>query len=193
MVSALHIITAALAAAFLMGLLKEQQRGLAFGITLVTLALMSWLSAGWLWTFASTDTAAVEIFTAGTEPPFAINLRIGLAEAALTLLINLTGLFSALALKDTLLALGRRAMAVWLVAVWLVQQRAQLRRTVLALFGLSWSVCLAVGVVSSDIAKLKSLVGRYTLEETEGLARECLMLTTAEAIKDRLEQCRSMH
>jgi phosphotransferase system enzyme I (PtsI) len=48
-------------------------------------------------------------------------------------------------------------------------------------------------VVSSDIAKLKSLVGRYTLEETEGLARECLMLTTAEAIKDRLEQCRSMH
>jgi len=117
MVSALHIITAALAAAFLLGLLKEQQRGLAFGITLVTLAFMSWISAGWLWTFATSDTTAVEIFTAGTEPPFAINLRIGLAEAALTLLINLVGLFSALALKDTLLALGRRAMAVWLVAV----------------------------------------------------------------------------
>jgi formate hydrogenlyase subunit 3/multisubunit Na+/H+ antiporter MnhD subunit len=117
MVSALHIITAALAAAFLMGLLKEQQRGFAYGITLVTLAFMSLISAGWLWTFASSDTAAVEIFTAGTEPPFAINLRIGLAEAALTLLINLTGLLSALALKDTLLGLGRRAMAVWLVAV----------------------------------------------------------------------------
>jgi len=117
MVSALHIISVALAAAFLLGLLKEQQRGLAFGITLVTLAVMSWISAGWLWTFATTNTAAVEIFTAGTEPPFAINLRIGLAEAALTLLINLTGLFSALTLKDTLLGLGRRAMAVWLVAV----------------------------------------------------------------------------
>jgi formate hydrogenlyase subunit 3/multisubunit Na+/H+ antiporter MnhD subunit len=117
MVSALHIITSALAAAFLIGLLKERQRGLAYGITLVTLALMSWISAGWLWTFASSDAAAVEIFTAGTPPPFAINLRIGLAEAVLTLLINLTGLFSALALKDTLLALGRRAMAVWLVAV----------------------------------------------------------------------------
>jgi formate hydrogenlyase subunit 3/multisubunit Na+/H+ antiporter MnhD subunit len=117
MVSALHIITAALAAAFLMGLLKEPQRGLAYGITLVTLAFMSWISAGWLWTFAGSDAAAVEIFTAGAQPPFAINLRIGLAEAALTLLINLVGLFSALVLKNTLLALGRRAMAVWLVAV----------------------------------------------------------------------------
>ncbi len=117
MVSALHIISVALAAAFLLGLLKEQQRGLAFGVTLAALACMSGISASWLWTFASSDTAVVEIFTAGTEPPFAINLRIGLAEAALTLLINLTGLFSALTLKDTLLALGRRAMAVWLVAV----------------------------------------------------------------------------
>lgn len=117
MVSALHILTAALAAAFLMGLLKESQRGLAYAITLVTLAFMGWISAGWLWTFAGSDAAAVEIFTAGAQPPFAINLRIGLAEAALTLLINLVGLFSALVLKDTLLALGRRAMAVWLVAV----------------------------------------------------------------------------
>jgi len=117
MVSALYIIVVALAAAFLLGLLKEERRSLAYLITLVTLAFMSWISAGWLWTFISTDAAAVEIFTAGTEPPFAINLRMGLTEAVLTLLINLTGLFAALAMKDSLLQQGRRAMAVWLVAV----------------------------------------------------------------------------
>jgi formate hydrogenlyase subunit 3/multisubunit Na+/H+ antiporter MnhD subunit len=117
MVSALHILTAGLAAAFLLGLLKDGQRSLAYAITLVTLSAMSAISAGWVWTFAGSATPAVDIFTAGTLPPFAINLRMGPAEAGLTLLINLIGLFSALALKDTLRALGGRAMAVWLVAV----------------------------------------------------------------------------
>ncbi len=42
-------------------------------------------------------------------------------------------------------------------------------------------------VVSADIAKLKSLVGCFTLEETEALVRNCLQLTTANAIKERLE------
>ena len=117
MVSALYIIAAALAAAFLLGLLKEEWRGLAYTVTLAALAFMSCVSAGWLWTFTTTDAAAVEIFTAGAAPPFAINLRMGLAEAALTLLVNLTGLLSALYLKESLFALGSRAMAVLLVAV----------------------------------------------------------------------------
>jgi formate hydrogenlyase subunit 3/multisubunit Na+/H+ antiporter MnhD subunit len=117
MVSALYIIAAALAAAFLLGLLKEEWRGLAYTVTLAALAFMSWVSAGWLWTFTTTDAAAVEIFTAGATPPFAINLRMGLPEAALTLLVNLTGLLSALYLKESLFALGSRAMAVLLVAV----------------------------------------------------------------------------
>jgi len=117
MVSPLYIIAVALVAAFLLGLLKEERRGLAYSVTLVTLALMSWISANWLWLFISTDAVPVEIYTAGTAPPFAINLRMGLVEAALTLLINLTGLISGLAMKDSLLRQGRRAMAVWLVAV----------------------------------------------------------------------------
>lgn len=56
--------------------------------------------------------------------------------------------------------------AVWLVAVWLVQQRALLRRMVLALFGLSWSVCLAVGVVSSDIGNARALAA-YALDHPD--------------------------
>ena len=116
MVSALYLIAAALPAAFLLGLLKPAQRGLAYAITLATLALMSWISASWLWVFAWGGAAPVEIFTAGTAPPFAINLRMGLAEAALTLVVNLSGLLSALYLKESLYRLGHRAMAVLLVA-----------------------------------------------------------------------------
>jgi formate hydrogenlyase subunit 3/multisubunit Na+/H+ antiporter MnhD subunit len=117
MVSALYILAAGLGAAFLLGLLKEQWRGAAYVITLAALAFMAWVSAGWLWAFDLGHGSPVEIFTAGAEPPFAINLRMGVPEAALTLLVNLTGLLAAIYLKDTLLERGRRAMAVLVVAI----------------------------------------------------------------------------
>ncbi|TCD47990.1 phosphoenolpyruvate--protein phosphotransferase [Chlorobium sp. N1] len=47
--------------------------------------------------------------------------------------------------------------------------------------------------VSSDIAKLKAQVGRYTLEECEALALECLRLTSAQEIRERLEACQASH
>jgi len=117
MVSPLYLIVAALAAAFLLGLLNPERRTSAYAVTLAALAGMTLISAGWLWAFTVKGVGPVEVFTAGAEPPFAINLRMGLAEAALTLLVNLTGLLSALQLKDVLLARGGRAMAVLLVAV----------------------------------------------------------------------------
>ena len=117
MVSALYIIAAALAAAFFLGLLKEERKGAAFAATLAALGFMTWVSAGWLWVFVSSDASAVDIFTAGAEPPFSINLRMGLPEAALTLLVNLTGLLSALYMKESLYKLGRRAMAVLIIAI----------------------------------------------------------------------------
>lgn len=115
--SAIHLIAVPLAAAFLLGLLSEKARGLAYALTLAALAFMAGLSADWLWRFAMDNAMPVDIFTAGTEPPFAINLRLGLAEAALCLVISATGLLSALAMKDALYALGHRAMAVLLVAI----------------------------------------------------------------------------
>jgi formate hydrogenlyase subunit 3/multisubunit Na+/H+ antiporter MnhD subunit len=117
MVSALYILAAALAAAFLLGLLKEGSHRTAYGITLAALGLMSYVSVSWLLAFINGGAAPVEVFTAGTEPPFAINLRMGLAEAALTTLVNLTGLLSAIYLKEALFKLGHRTMAVLLVAV----------------------------------------------------------------------------
>jgi formate hydrogenlyase subunit 3/multisubunit Na+/H+ antiporter MnhD subunit len=119
MVSAIYILAAALAAAFLLGLLKEGSHAHrlwhhAGGAR----AFMSYVSVTWLIGLHGWKRVApVEVFTAGTEPPFAINLRMGLAEAALTTLVNLTGLLSAIYLKEALFKLGHRTMAVLLVAV----------------------------------------------------------------------------
>lgn len=119
MVSAIFILAIGLGSAFVLGLLREPWRQVAYVITLIALALMSWISGTWLWAFAQgglpDGLTSIDIITAGVPPPFAINLRISLAEAALLLLINLTALLSAIWLHDTLLRLGRRAMAVLLI------------------------------------------------------------------------------
>jgi formate hydrogenlyase subunit 3/multisubunit Na+/H+ antiporter MnhD subunit len=117
MVSPLYIIAVGLGAAFLLGLLPEKWQRAAYGVTLLALALMGWIAGSWLWAFALQGAAPVEIFTAGTQPPFAINFRVGLAEASLALLMALTGLHAALYMRDTLFKQGRRAMAVLLIFV----------------------------------------------------------------------------
>ena len=94
MVSPVYIITAALGAAFLLGLLKYRSCNIAYGLTLVTLAFMSWVAGSWLWSFAIDGTATFDTYMAGYSPPFAINLRMGLTEAALSLLVCLSGLLS---------------------------------------------------------------------------------------------------
>lgn len=117
MVNAIYLLVVALAAAFLLGFLSPARRTAAYVITLAALGIMSALSAGWVYAFVFDHAAPLEIYTAGTAPPFAINLRMGLPEAALTLLVNLTGLLSAIYLKEALYGLGRRGMAVLLVAI----------------------------------------------------------------------------
>lgn len=117
MVSPIFLIAIPLGAAFLLGLLNAQRTELAHFITLAALALASLISFGWLWAMAGAGGQAVDIFTAGTQPPFAISLRVGLPEAALLLMVNLVGFTSAIHMKDTLLEKGRRAMAVLLIAI----------------------------------------------------------------------------
>lgn len=117
MVSAVYIIVAGLGTAFLLGLLREQSRTLAYGLTLAALVFMSWVAGSWLWAFAADGIAGFDIFTAGHEPPFAINLRMGMAEAALSLMVCLSGLLSAIYMQRSLLRLGRRAMSVLLIII----------------------------------------------------------------------------
>jgi formate hydrogenlyase subunit 3/multisubunit Na+/H+ antiporter MnhD subunit len=115
-VSAVFIIAVPLAAAFLLGLLKEQWRYAGYALLLVALGCMCWVAFDGLLMFAYHGAAPMEIMTAGTPSPFAIKLHMALPEAALVLIVCATGLLSALALHDTLLRLGRRSIAVLLVA-----------------------------------------------------------------------------
>ncbi len=117
MVSAIYIIAIGLGTAFLLGLLPDKWQKHANIITLIALVSMSLIAASWVWAFVFNGATSTEIITAGTKPPFAINLRIGLPEASLALLTTLVGLFSALYMNDCLLERGRRAMAVLLIFI----------------------------------------------------------------------------
>ena len=115
MVSPIFIIIGSLGGAFLLGLLPDPWRRVSYLISLAVLAFTTWLAGSWLWGISNGSLSPADILTAGTQPPFAVNLRLGITEAAMVLLINLTGLLSALYLRDTLFKQGRRAMAVLLI------------------------------------------------------------------------------
>lgn len=162
--NALYILAVGLGTAFLLGLLSERQRGLAYMLTLGALTFMSAVSAGWLLLFAATGAQPADILTAGTQPPFAINLRMGLAEAALTLLINLAGLFAAMHLGEALLAKGRRAMAVLLVAI-LALDGIVLTRDIFNLFVFFELIVIATGglVLLSDDKRATAAGFKYLI------------------------------
>ena len=117
MVSALFIIVVGLAAAFALGLFREGQARPAYLVTTLTLAVMALIAFAWTLALATGAATSVDITTAGTPPPFAINLRVGLTEAVLLSIITATGFLSALSMRDTLIERGQRAMAVLLVLV----------------------------------------------------------------------------
>ena len=106
MVSAIFIIAVGLGAAFLLGLLKSAQKDLAFLVTIAALAFMSWVALDWTVALTRGTAAPTTILTAGSQPPFAINLYIGTAEAWLLTVINVTGLLSAFYMYDALRRLG---------------------------------------------------------------------------------------
>jgi len=117
MVSAIYIIVIGLGAAFLLGLLRENWRNTAYALTLGSLISMAWIASRWLLFFAVDGGTTVEIFTAGTKPPFAINLHLGITEAVLLLLVIFSGLLSAIYMSKSLYRLGGRAMSVLLVFI----------------------------------------------------------------------------
>ncbi|PTV94751.1 formate hydrogenlyase subunit 3/multisubunit Na+/H+ antiporter MnhD subunit [Rhodobacter aestuarii] len=116
MVSSILILAIGLGTAFGLGLLNRRRAVLALGLTLGALGLMAAMAVGWLIVLAQ-GAAPVEIYTAGAEPPFAINLRMGLMEAGAITLITLTGLLAVLALRTALTRMGRGSMAVVLVLI----------------------------------------------------------------------------
>jgi formate hydrogenlyase subunit 3/multisubunit Na+/H+ antiporter MnhD subunit len=151
MVSAIFIIAAGLGAGFLIGLLREDQKGAAFTVALAALGFMAWVSVSWFIALASGTAAPQDIITAGTQPPFAINLRMGLAEAGLLSVITLTGLLSLVYMAPALRALGRRALAVLVILVMALSGLV-LTRDIFNLFVFFELVVIATGglVLLSD-------------------------------------------
>ncbi|SFJ05687.1 proton-conducting transporter membrane subunit [Celeribacter neptunius] len=117
MVSPLLILAAGLGAAFLLGLLRQTSERAAFYVTIAALGFMGFIALSWTVGLALGDALPVMITTAGTAPPFAINLFMGGMEAALISVVTLTGLLSAFYMRKDLLRLGRRVMAVLLVLI----------------------------------------------------------------------------
>lgn len=163
MVSPLYILALGLGVAFLLGVLSNRNQ-LSWHLTLAALVGMTGVSAIWLLGLSTGELTSAEITTAGTEPPFAINLRMGLTEAALTLLINLTGLFAALYLKEALLSHGRRAMAVLLVAI-MALSGIVLTRDIFNLFVFFELIVIATGglVLLSDDAHALAAGFKYLI------------------------------
>lgn len=116
MVNALFILAVGLGAAFGLGLIDKARRDLAYMITLGALAIMVAIALSWVLEMAQ-GAAPVSFMTAGAKPPFAINLRVGMAEAVLLVLVTAMGGLAAVSLRAALMQRGRAAMSVLLVLV----------------------------------------------------------------------------
>ncbi len=115
MVSPIHIVSIALITAFLIGLGGKRHQNILMFILLIAVTAMMAVSGSWLAGIFFGRVNPVEVFTAGFKPPFAINLRMGLVEAALTTMINLFGLMTVIYLFDVLKKAGNSILSILIV------------------------------------------------------------------------------
>ncbi len=115
MVSPVHIVSIALITAFLIGLAGKRHQSVLVYILLIAITAMLAISGSWLTGILTGSVQPVEVFTAGFNPPFAINLRMSLPEAVLTTMINLFGLMTVIYLFDILKKSGNNILSVFIV------------------------------------------------------------------------------
>ncbi|PKP05045.1 MAG: NADH-quinone oxidoreductase subunit F [Bacteroidetes bacterium HGW-Bacteroidetes-6] len=115
MVSPVHIVSIALATAFLMGIAGKRHQSLLVYVLMLAVAAMTMVSGSWLWAIFSGAQQPLEVFTAGFKPPFAINLRMSLDEAFLTTLINFFGLATVLYLWDVFKKSGNHLLSIFVI------------------------------------------------------------------------------
>lgn len=115
MVGPIYIIAVALGTAFFLGFFKKANRTFSFGLMLLAMAFMTFISAQWLYAFLSQTQETIQIFTAGFKPPFSISLQMGLHESIFLTIINVLGVFSAVYLFGHLREKGVNMMMVFVV------------------------------------------------------------------------------
>lgn len=117
MVTPIIIIATGLGLAFALGFIPKKHIQLTGLLSILGLAFMTFISGQWLFHYLSSPETEEYVFTAGAQPPFAISLLMGQAEALITLLINVAGLLSAVYMFDKLRNTGRNAFIIYLVLI----------------------------------------------------------------------------
>lgn len=115
MVGPLYIIAIALGTAFSLGFFKKANRNIPYAIMFLAIAFMTFISGQWLYAFLANQQEAIQIFTAGFQPPFSISLQMGLHEAVFVSMINGIGLLSALYLYEQFRDKGVQMMMVFIL------------------------------------------------------------------------------
>lgn len=115
MVGPIYIIAISLGAAFSLGFFKKANRNFSFGLMLLAMTLVAFISGQWLYAFLTQQQETIQIFTAGFKPPFSISLQMGFHEAIFLTMINVLGLLSAMYLYDHLKDKGVNTMMVFML------------------------------------------------------------------------------
>jgi len=116
LLSPLNIIIVALGAGFLLPLIYARSPRLAVRVMIGSLMYFVLISASHFLGLIN-GAASTEIITSGIQPPFAINLRFGLAEAFVLLAVNTAGLLGAGYMLDKL---KEQASAMVLFLIWIM-------------------------------------------------------------------------
>ena len=116
MISPIHIITVGLGGAFALGFIGKKNTSLSATLMLLAVGLMGIISGSWLVQLYH-GAEALQVYTAGFKPPYAINLLMGLPEATLTTMINFVGLLGGIYLLNPLRKAGTHAIMVFLVFI----------------------------------------------------------------------------
>lgn len=117
MVNPIYIIAVLLGTAFLLGLFRKKGSAVGMGLALAALIFPVLVSFQWLVALLPETSESLNIFTAGSKPPFSVNLLVGREEALFMSLINLLGLLGFIYLFREFREQGIKAPVLFLVLV----------------------------------------------------------------------------
>ncbi len=117
MVNPIYIIAVLLGTAFLLGLFRK--KGFEFGMALgmLAIAFAAVISVHWFIHLYSGTEGGLNIYTAGSKPPFSINLFMGVEESFFMSAINILGLLGFIYLFRAFREQGLKSSVLFLVLI----------------------------------------------------------------------------
>jgi len=115
LISPIYIIAVSLGTGFFMGMPGKNLQRISFYLLMAVLLFNTAVSLQWLYALANQLTGPMQVFTAGFQPPFSINLLMGLNEAVITSMVNIAGLLGAVYMYSVLKKIGTGGQVVYLI------------------------------------------------------------------------------